>query len=190
MHARLITLIYLTLAIGAKAQQGLIDPNWVYTTPLHWKHAPRGIDESATFGALVVLYPDGQYLEIRAGLIRRDKDKSISVSAGDGLVLSTGDWSRTDEQAIRIHTRDVMWSTETVSKHKCQKTPDGPRCEFEGPHPEPFTTDTCALAGHSATHLAATILCHRLILTPARLNLDLPGLQSLAHEAFSATPSR
>jgi hypothetical protein len=174
------------LTTGVQAQRGPIDPAWVYTTPLNWKHAPAGIDESFTFAKVVVLYPEGEFLEISAGLIRRDKDRLVTVSNGDGLLLSTGTWSRTDEQVVRIHSREVMWSTENVSKHICHQTPAGIHCDFEEPHPEPFTTETCALEHRSPTHLAATIHCKSLTLHPVRLNLDPASLQQLAAEAFRA----
>jgi hypothetical protein len=162
-----------------------VDLNWVYTTPTHWKHAPRGIDESWSFANLAILYPEGQYLEISASLLKRDKSQSVAVSNGDGLLLRTGTWSRTEEQVIRVHSHEVFWSTETVAKYKCDPSR---KCEFQEPHAEPFTTDTCGLEGHSATHLAAAIHCNRVLLAPAKLNLDLTQLHSLAEEAFHAAP--
>ena len=164
-----------------------IKPTWIYTTPLHWKHAPRGIDESWSFARVTVLYPEGQYLEIHADLIKRDKDHFVTFSVGDGQLYRAGTWERTDDQVIRIHSRDVFWDTETVSKYKCDSNlPDQP-CSFEEPHPGPISIDTCGLEGQSPTHLAKTIHCHHMILTPSRLNLDLPELQRMAEHAFSVT---
>lgn len=181
----LLSFMPLGMLAISHAQQGPIDPNWVYITPVHWKHAPRGINESWSFADVAILYPEGQYLEISAALIKRDKDKSVGVSNGDGLLLRTGTWSRTDEQVIRIHSREVFWSTETVSKYKCDQSKN---CKFEEPHPEPFSMDTCGFEGRSPTHLAQAIRCKRIALTPARLNLDLIQLQTLATEAFHAAP--
>ena len=165
-----------------------IEPTWIYTTPLHWKHAPRGIESSETFATVVVLYPEGQYLEIDGALIKNDKNPITWFSHGDGLLYRAGTWERTDDRVIRTHWGDVYWSTETVSKHHCEQTPQGPHCEFEEPHPGPITTDTCALEGHSPTHLAQRIHCHQIILQPSRLNLDLLELRRMADHAFSVTP--
>ena len=172
---------------GSQIPSSPIDPHWVYLAPVHWKHAPRGIAESWSFSDVAILYPEGQYLEISAGLVRRDKDRLVGVSNGDGLLLRTGTWARTDDRVIRIHSREVFWSTETVSKYRCDKSQN---CKFEEPHPGPFDTETCALEGRSSTHLAATVHCKRLVIAQAKLDLDLVQLQSLAAEAFRAAPLR
>jgi hypothetical protein len=174
--------------VGFPPSSAAIEPTWIYTTPLHWKHAPRGIDESETFAMVVVLYPEGQYLEIDGALIKNEKNPIVGFSHGDGLLYRAGTWERTDDRVIRIHRRDVYWSTETVSKYKCDPTlPDRP-CHFEEPHPGPITIDTCGLEGQSPTHLAQRIHCKAMILQPSRLNLDLSELQRMATEAFRAEP--
>jgi hypothetical protein len=145
-----------------------IEPAWVYSTPLHWKHAPRGSDESFGSVRVVVLYPDGQYFD--AGLVLIRQNQSIQYSNGDGHLYRTGTWSRTDEHVIRIRSRVVYRDVQIVRS-------DG------SPMPEPTDTDTCALEGRSATHLAAVIHCKRLILKPAKLNLDLSELQRMSVEA-------
>lgn len=174
--------------VGSQPSSTPIEPTWIYTTPLHWKHAPKGIESSETFATVVVLYPEGQYLEIDGALIKNDKNPTTGFSQGDGLLYRAGTWERTDDKVIRIHWRDVFWSTETVSKYKCD--PNSPRqpCQFEEPHPGPIKIDTCGLEGQSPTHLAKTIHCKQLILQPSRLKLDLPELQRMAAHAFRATP--
>jgi hypothetical protein len=182
--SKLACLVVFAAAIQAKAQQGTIEPTWIYTTPLHWKHAPRGIESSETFATVVVLYPEGQYLEIDGALIKNDKNPTIGFSHGDGLLYRAGTWERTDDHVIRTQSRDVFWSTETVSKSKCDSIlPDHP-CHFEEPHPGPIIIDTCGLEGQSPTQLAKTIHCKQLILQPSRLKLDLSELQRMAAIAF------
>ena len=171
--------------VGSQSISPRIEPTWIYTTPLRWKHAPSGIHQSDSFATVVVLYPEGQYLEVHADLIKRDKDQFVSFSAGDGQLWRAGTWERTDDRAIRIHSREVFWDTETVSKYKCDPTlPDRP-CTFEEQTPGPILIDTCGLEGESSTHLAKTIHCKQLILQPSRLNLDLPELQRMAAQAFA-----
>ena len=167
---KLIGLVLLAQAISARAQQGPIEPTWIYTTPLHWKHAPRGFNLSSSSARIVVLYPEGQYFD--AGLVLIKTDKRIAFSAGDGHVLRTGTWSRTDEHVIRIKSRVVLRDVEIVGQSL----------------PGPITIDTCGLEGEFPTHLAKTIHCKQLILQPSRLNLDLPELQRMAAQAFAGTP--
>ena len=185
---KLIGLVLLAQAISARAQQGPIEPTWIYTTPLHWKHAPRGINESWSFAQAVVLYPEGQYLEIRADLIKRDRDQFVSFSVGDGQLYRAGTWGRTDDHVIRIHSRDVWKEDKILNMVHCD--PDHKNCVTieQHPIPGPITIDTCGLEGDSPTHLAKTIHCKQLILQPSRLNLDLPELQHMAADAFRATP--
>jgi hypothetical protein len=154
----------------AHAQQGPIDPNWVYVTPVHWKQAPKGFHQSDASARVVVLYPEGEYFD--AGLVLIKRNNSIQFSNGDGHLYRTGTWSRTDDRAIRIHSRVVYRDVSIIGQSL----------------PEPFSTDTCALEGTSSTHLAATIHCHSLIINPAKLTLNLADLQTLAAEAFRAAP--
>jgi hypothetical protein len=139
----------------AAAQQGPIDPNWVYITPVKWVR-PRA-DLHAPWAAVrvVVLYPEGRYAEVGGVLIRAEKDKPVGFSAGDGLVIRSGTWSRTDDRVIRIHAEDVYRDV-------------------------PLIRAPCGLEGQSKTHLAQTIHCHRLIVSPLTLNLDLDALAQYA----------
>ena len=168
----LLSFIPASMLAIAHAQQGPIDPNWVYATPIHWKSAPKEFHESYGSARIVVLYPEGEYFD--AGLVLIKQDKSIQFSNGDGHLYRTGTWSRTDDRAIRIHSRVVYRDVSIIGQSL----------------PEPFSSDTCALEGASNTHLAGTIHCHGVIMSPARLSLNLADLQTLAAEAFRAAPLR
>lgn len=185
---KLIGLVLLSQAVPTRAQQGPIEPTWIYTTPLHWKHAPKDIPESDSFASVIVLYPEGQYLEVRADLIKRDKDQFVSFSVGDGQLYRAGTWERTDDRVIRTHSRDVWKDDKILNVIHCD--PGHQNCVTieQHPIPGPITIDTCGLEGESPTHLAKTIHCKQLILQPSRLNLDLPELQRMAADAFAATP--
>jgi hypothetical protein len=37
MQTSLMMVAFLMLVTAAEAQQGAIDPTWVYTTPIHWQ---------------------------------------------------------------------------------------------------------------------------------------------------------
>jgi hypothetical protein len=164
-----------------------IDPNWIYTNSLHWAHAPRGIHERSAPANVAVLYPDGQYFEVIAYLIGYDdKIRPINFSAGDGVILRAGTWSRTDEDMIRIHSREVWWDDHVI-KHipRCSDL-DRQTCSPPDPMPGPYDTDTCRLEGRSATHLAAALHCKRLILIPLRLTLDQDELKQYAAQASDA----
>ncbi len=157
-----------------------IDPTWTYTTPLRWKHAPRGIDESWASVQVVVLYPEGEYLEIRGHLIKYDKNTSVNFSAGDGQLYRAGTWERTDDQVIRIHSRDTWKDDHILNMVHCDANHQNCVTVEQHPIPGPVTVDTCGLEGRSPTYLAKRIHCHQMILQPARLNLDLLELQRMA----------
>jgi hypothetical protein len=140
---KLIGVLVLGQTIAAHAQQGPIEPTWIYTTPLHWKHAPRGINESWSFAQLVVLYPEGQYLEVRADLIKRDKDQFVTFSVGDGQLYRAGTWERTDDRVIRIHSRDVWKDNFILNTVHCDA--NNKNCvSIERPIPGSITTTPAA----------------------------------------------
>ncbi len=151
---------------AAHAQQGPIEATWVYTTQLHWKHAPRQaeVPVSTSSALVVILYPEGRYFEMGVVLIKQDRDQTITFSAGDGHVIRTGTWSRTDEDRIRIQSHVVLRDVARNPPHEA-------------------SVDTCALEGASRTHLANVLHCHRAILGPAKANLDLAELQHMADAA-------
>jgi len=204
MIARLLLAVILTVTLGAPSSHRLtahggvssprldrppelpatIEPTWIYTTALHWKHAPHGIDQSWSFAQVVVLYPEGQYLEIRADLIKRDKDHFVAFSVGDGQLWRAGTWERTDDRVVRVHSRDIWKDDKILNMVHCDANNQNCVTIEQHPIPGPITIDTCGLEGQSQTHLAKTIHCHQMILQPSRLNLDLPELQRMAEHAF------
>ncbi len=172
------------LATSAAAQTTLpptpIDPNWVYTTPLRWVHAvpAAGIDERTSYATILVLYPTGQYAEVAAALLEHGREKSVTLSNSDGLILRAGTWSRTDEQVIRIQARELFRSTRSPERIKCE--PGGTNCTpLKHPLPGPVVTETCAIKGTSDTHIASAIHCRRLAVFPLRINLSLADLEAL-----------
>jgi hypothetical protein len=170
----------------AQAPPAAIDATWIYTTALEWHKAPRGIDSRWTFASVAVLYPDGQYVEVDTVLIaRRGKSLPAGFSAGDGNLVRGGTWARTDDDVIRIHSREVWWDDHVI-KHvpRCSDV-ERKHCSVPDPMPGPFETDTCRLEGRSATHLASTIHCSRLSLVPLRIDLDPADLQQDAQLALT-----
>jgi hypothetical protein len=172
------------LAASAAAQTGAppppIDRNWVYQTALHWVHAvpAAGIDERTTYATIMVLYPTGQFAEVSAALLEHGREKSVTLSNQDGLILRAGTWSRTDDRVIRIQARELFRSTRSPERVHC--APDGTDCTpVKHPLPGPLVTETCGLAGKSGTHLAAAIQCRRVAVTPLKINLSLGDLQNL-----------
>ena len=157
-----------------------LDPNWVYVTPIRWVHAipAAGIDERTTYATIMVLYPTGQFAEVSAALLEHGREKSVTLSNSDGLILRAGTWSRTDERVIRIQARELFRSTRSPERVHCD--PDGTNCTpVKHPLPGPVVTETCALAGVSHNHLAQHIQCRRLAVAPLRINLSLPDLENL-----------
>ena len=167
-------LLWLSLLLaqspGAPSQAAIpaIEPTWIYITPLHWKHAPRGFHLSSTPANIVVLYPEGQYFEVETALIKNDK--GVFLVQGGTRLLQTGNWSRTDDRVIRIQSRVVFRNPPIAGQSL----------------PEPLATETCGLEGKSPTHLAQTIHCPRLIFKPSHLDLDLSGLQRMAADAVGS----
>ncbi len=115
---------------------------------------------------IAILYPEGEYVEVGTVLIERNK--TVTFSAGDGLVIRGGRWSRIDEGVIRLHSRDVYRSVEIVGQHL----------------PNPFMDETCGLEGKSKEHLANSIHCKRLSFAPLRLSLDLTELRNDAQISY------
>jgi hypothetical protein len=169
----------------ARAQQGAIDPNWVYTTaPLKWERmvgAPRDVKTRTAGATTVILYPEGQYVEIHATLWR-EGDGPIMIPGNDGLLIRTGTWSRTDDHAIRIQSHEVL-------RDKILLTCDARAASNIFCHPS-TEIENCALHGFSTTQLAKSILCKRLVLQPMRLPLDLKSLEARAGEGFNVPPSQ
>ena len=171
---------FTVLAVSARAQTAPIDSNWVYNTPLHWVHAvpAAGIDERTTYATILVLYPTGQFAEVSAALLEHGREKSVTLSNSDGLILRQGTWSRTDERAIRIQARELFRSTRSPERIHCD--PGGANCTpVKHPLPGPMVTETCALEGHSSSHLANAIRCRRIAAYPLRINLSLADLEGL-----------
>ncbi len=183
---KLAAAAWLLLAVaGAAAQAGPIDPNWVYVTPVKWLHAPKGIDERQGFAQVLVLYPEGQFVEVRASLIQMDKTKAVGFSAGDGILLRAGTWSRTDDHVIRIHSRDTVADEHDVGVRRCDVT--GKTCDYvPRPIPGPWMDETCGLEGPPGTHLAQTIRCKRLIVKPLSLDLKMSELEAYTKDALAA----
>jgi hypothetical protein len=170
----------------AHAQHGPIDPNWVNTTtPLKWQRiagAPKDVKTRTAEATTVILYPEGQYIEIHATLYR-EGDSPIMIPGNDGLLIRTGTWSRTDDRAIRIQSHEALRdkillacnSAASASSIFCH-----PSTEIEN----------CALRGFSTAQLAKAILCKRLVIQPIRLPLNLKSLEARAGEGFNAASSQ
>jgi hypothetical protein len=124
---------------------------------------------------------------VEAALIKHDRDQSISFSVGDGQLLRFGTWSRTDDRAIRIHSRDVLKDDHILNIVHCDPGQQNCVTIEQHPIPGPFAYENCTLEGASATHLARTIHCKRLILSESRLNLDFAELQRMASDAMRAS---
>ena len=166
-------LLLLLCATITQAQQGAIDPTWVYITPLQWKNPPKDLHAPYASARIVILYPEGQYAEVGTVIIRHGKNEPVGFSNGDGLVIRHGTWSRTDDRMIRIHGQDVYRDVPIVYPSGCGANPKD--CDT---HTGSFTDETCALEGSSKTHLAQTIHCRRMSVSPLTLNLDLNQLKT------------
>jgi len=158
---------------AAEAQQGSIDPNWVYITAVRWVKPAKDLHAPWASARIVVLYPEGGYAEVGAVLVQGEKDKPIGLSAGDGLVIRQGTWSRTDDRVIRIHAQDVYRDAPLIHAPCGAGQKNCAALDYA-------EDDTCGLEGTSKTHLAQTIHCHRLVVSPLRLNLDLSELAQYA----------
>jgi hypothetical protein len=169
---RLVALPVLLCAIGAHAQVGAIDPTWVYVSPIKWQHAPRGIHERTGAATVAVLFPEGRYAEVSANLVQNDATRFTTFSDGEGTLIRVGTWSRTDDHAIRIHSRNVFRDDHVFIPPYCGRDHCAPD------DPGPYADDNCTLEGSSKTHLAQTIHCRRLMVSPLTLNLDLNALAS------------
>ncbi len=166
-----------------------IDPTWVYLTPIHWVHAipAAGIDERTTYATILVLYPTGQFAEVSAALLEHGREKSVTLSNSDGLILRAGTWSRTDAKAIRIQARELFRSTRSPERVHCD--PDGTNCTpVKHPLPGPLDSETCALLGTSKTRLAGEIECRRIAVAPLRINLSLADLENIVSPPPAAHP--
>ena len=174
-------LTLLLCASAVQAQQGPIDPTWVYVTPLRWTSPPKDLHPPYASARIVILYPEGQYAELGAVLIRLDNSKRVTFKIDDGLVIRHGTWARTDDRAVRIHGQDVYRDVPIVYPSGCGgSTKD---CDT---HTGSATDDNCALEGSSKTHLAQTIHCRRLSVSPLALNLDLEQLAALLYPFLHA----
>ena len=161
-----------------------IDSTWVYTTQLHWVHAvpAPGIDERTTYATILILYPTGQFAEVSAALLEHGREKSVTLSNSDGLILREGTWSRTDDRAIRIQARELFRSNRSPERQKCDV--NGANCSpVKHPVPGPVLTENCALHGTSHTHLAGEVQCRRIVVSPLHINLSLADLESLVSKS-------
>ena len=124
-------------ATPALAQAPLpIDPNWVYITPLHWVHAvpAAGIDERTAYATVFVLYPTGDYAELSSGLIEHGREHAVTFSNFQGLDIRRGTWARTDDNVIRISSREILKLNRSPARILCN--PAGEDCT-PTPHPAP-----------------------------------------------------
>jgi hypothetical protein len=168
-----------------------IEPTWVYSTPIKWERiggAPRNVKERWAGATVVVLYPAGEYVEIVSNLYR-SPDGTASIPGNDGLLIRTGTWARTDDDVIRIHSREVL-EDKVIRSSKCDKTASGVKCSPPAALtlPSPFESDTCALQGQSPTHLAGTVFCKRIAVSPVRINFDLTSVEARVREGLAAAP--
>jgi hypothetical protein len=192
MRLALAPLLFLTLQTPSPNNAlPPIDPNWIYTTPIHWQRiggAPGSESERCSSATTAVLYPDGKYVEISSNLLRFGKGPAM-IPGNDGLLIRTGTWARTDEDRIRIHAREVM-EDKMVRVVHCETTPQGRKCPplSDPPLPGPFETVTCALEGRSPTHLAKLIHCPKFSYAPPFIDFDLKSVRDRAAEGFAATP--
>jgi len=169
-----------------------IDPNWIYTTQIHWQRiagSPRNEPERWSSTITDVLYPDGKYVEIIAFLYKTGNGPAM-IPGNDGLLIRTGTWARTDEDKIRIQARDV-YEDKVIHPVHCERTAQGEKCPpaSDPPLPGPFETVTCALEGKSPTHLAKVIHCPRHLFSAPPVAFDLKSVQDRAAEGFAATPN-
>jgi len=165
--------------VRACAQVGSIEATWVYSTPVTWERIGNGwrADERYSSTTIVVLYPEGQYLEVSSSLYRIGSEP-VSIPGTEGIVIRTGTWSRTDDRAIRIQSREVM-RDKILRASNCGK---GVAC---APPEDKVVTENCALEGESKTRLAQVIHCRRISVSPFTLPID-GSLEDRAREGFHA----
>jgi len=159
----------------ALAQEQTIDPDWVYVAPLTWKHdksATKSQSHDAAFAEIAVLYPDGEYAQVGAWLVRADRRSAPAISREKGFVIRMGRWTRIDEDLVRLESRESL-------REKIVAEPAG--------SVPPPTNYTCKLERMGRDHhLAGTILCADQILTPL-LTLESYGqLRGLVQDARNA----
>ncbi|WP_142988418.1 hypothetical protein [Granulicella rosea] len=175
----------LLLASAARAQEPKVDPNRVFTTQLHWERvggAPRSATDRWASGSLAILYRDGTYAAVTASFRRIAKDAPISLSLNEGYVIRLGTWTKTDDNMIRIESREVARDAVV------QRAGDA-----EAPLPGPVSARTCRLDKPSVEHLSDAIHCNGgngLTLTPPDAPVDLNDLPRIVDALVKKTAPR
>ncbi len=159
---RLVCCAPLLLAATAHAQEPKVDPNRVFTTPLHWSRvvgAPRSEPLRVADGSLAILYQDGTYAAVTASFIRSGREQHVGLNLNEGEIVRLGTWTKTDDDMIRIESREVL-REKMVQRVVC--APKGQNCHPvpEAPLPAPTTARTCRLDKPSVEHLSDMIYCN------------------------------
>jgi hypothetical protein len=177
--------VWLALSVVRAVGQGVgIDPNRLYVTPLNWHNAPRGIHEQAARAQLLVLFADGQFAELDSTMMRRDRKSLITFSAGDGNHVRLGTWTRTDDDVIRIVSREEFRDPETVPRMVCQPPTSGSGCtKVEEPLPGFETVEMCGMRGHPRDAVADALDCGTRSLSRLKFAIDLAYVEEMIHAA-------
>lgn len=94
-----------------------LEPHWVFVGhPLRWELPPPEVDSRASVasGAIIVLYPSGDFGEVWCTLFRAE-DGRVSISRGDSHLVRVGRWSL-EEGKLLIRARVVYTDALPVSK--------------------------------------------------------------------------
>jgi hypothetical protein len=157
------------------AQEQSIDPDWVYVAPLTWKHdkgATKSQSHDAAFTEIAVLYPDGEYAEVGAWLVRADRRSAPAIGREKGFVIRMGRWTRIDDNLVRLESREVLREKIVAEPASSVPVPTNYTCKLER-------------MGRDR-HLAGTILCPDQILTPLLALESYGQLRGLVQDARNA----
>jgi hypothetical protein len=187
LHLFLATFVPWCICAVAGAQDLNVDSDRVFTTELHWERvagAPHSEKLRYADGALVILYLDGTYAEVRASFIKTGGKVPVGLNLNEGFIVRLGTWSRTeDDILIRTVSREVV-REKIIRKESCQTTANGQVCTPvpEAPLPGPLAANTCRLERPSTTHIADAIVCTGLIVFHAQHPIDLSDFPSIVRQ--------
>ena len=139
------------LAPVARAQQPPIDPFWIYTSALSWHRTSTPNEFETSPLNLALLSPEGEYAELRVTLLRTGKKGVPHLSLRTMTPTRVGQWTRTDDNAVRFTSRIVSHVVPDAS---------------EGASGQPVLYENAVLRGKAPNRLTAAIISPRQVLVP------------------------
>jgi hypothetical protein len=173
---RFFAFVVLSVCCSAgAAQEQTIDPDWVYVSSLTWKHVNDTVKSQghqSAFAEIVVLYPDGEYVEVASLLVRANRKNPPAIAPGEGFIIRMGRWTRIDDDLVRLESKEVLREKVVEKAGSHTSTPTNYNCKLER-------------MGRDR-HLAGTILCADKILTPLLALESYGQLRQLVQDGRNA----